>query len=265
MVTDKHVRAIEAHSVCQVKFDNQYVYTASYDNTAASWVIETGRLHCRYIGHFNGVLSVEADKDKKLVITGSADSTIKLWHLDNGRLLESFSSFHSGWIKQVEFLHLKENSLFCPEDSFHVIVLSSDAKGKIVLWTVLITVMDSEETLVQNFRKIHESNCLNQPVITNNHQICISGRVSKSNNKSPVLSFYSIQSDIRTNTLRLSLEREVTLPEFLPNNGKLIGSGERFAVFHVTEEMGLCTNSYICVLDMEMGEIFSTVQVPHER
>ncbi|KAK3093510.1 hypothetical protein FSP39_016612 [Pinctada imbricata] len=266
---DKHIKVIEAHTVCQVKFDNQFVYTASYDNTAASWDIHTGRLHCRYIGHFNGVLSIDACRERKLVITGSADSTIKLWHLDNGQLLDSFSRFHSGWIKNVrilscETLRITENREEI--DSIQLLsVLSADAKGKIVIWTVTVITDRDGDMSIQNFKKAFEfPHCINQPLVMSRNQICISRNASKSAKNDSALSFYKVETDFKINSVKVKLEREVTIPDFIQKNGMLIGVGRRFAVFHVVDDRSFNMGSFICVYDIETEDLFSTIQVPHE-
>jgi WD40 repeat protein len=52
-------KMIAAHSIADLKFDEEYLYTASYDNSAAVWSFATESMYCLYAGHINGVMSID--------------------------------------------------------------------------------------------------------------------------------------------------------------------------------------------------------------
>lgn len=265
------VKVIEAHSVCQIKFDKKFLYTASYDNTATSWNMETGQQHCRYVGHVNAVMCIEPIQCQRLVLTGSADSTIKIWDHDSGELLQTLVKFHSGWIKQIRALSSPLSD--------RLVILSCDTKGQICIWCKLF---DQDRRLSHEHEMLlNVPFCLSSPIVTNDGLVCIPADVSQVHLNSSavniiqsgrgVLSFFSVSVErkMRKDKLVCSCVRKVYLPSNLSESRTLIGVGRRFAVFHVTEdyvsEEGDLYPSSLSVVDLELKEIYLTSPACHER
>ena len=265
------VKEIEAHSTCQIKFDKDFLYTASYDNTAASWNMETGALHTKYKGHVNAVMCIEPVRHHNLVLTGSADLTIKIWDHDSGELLQSLVNLHSGWIKQLR-------SLRSPL-SDHLVILSCDTKGQICVWYK--TMPHVRSLSHEHHMLLNVPFCLSSPTVTNEGVVCIPADVSQldiTNSTASivqtgrgVLSFFSVsvQEKAQKRTLVCSCIRKVTLPSSLSESRTLIGAGRRFAVFHVTEECISELNEYypssISVVDLELKKICHISPLDHNR
>ena len=96
------LRIIQTHTVAELKFDQDHIFTASFDTTAACWDFHTGELCNRYSGHVAAVFSVDYSRQLDLVITGSADSTVKIWVLSSGQLIHTMPHHRSNWIMQVK-------------------------------------------------------------------------------------------------------------------------------------------------------------------
>jgi F-box/WD-40 domain protein 2 len=82
-------KMIAAHSIADLKFDEEYLYTASYDNSAAVWSFATESMYCLYAGHINGVMSIDVNRGDNLVLTGSADYSVKVWDFHSGHMLNN--------------------------------------------------------------------------------------------------------------------------------------------------------------------------------
>ena len=102
--TGQCLKVIQTHTVAEVKFNNQYIFTASFDTTAACWDFNTGRLLNHYTGHVAAVFSVDYSTSLDTVITGSADSTIKVWQLSSAQLIQTLPHHRSNWIMQVRLV-----------------------------------------------------------------------------------------------------------------------------------------------------------------
>ena len=62
--------------------DGKTIVTASVDNTARLWDVQTGKELRRFIGHTAPVENVAFSPDGKHVLTGSDDGTARLWDVD---------------------------------------------------------------------------------------------------------------------------------------------------------------------------------------
>lgn len=67
--------------------DGKKIVTASADNTAKIWDVQSGLLLFELVGHTKAVNFASFSPDSKNIITVSSDSTAKIWDLVNGRLL----------------------------------------------------------------------------------------------------------------------------------------------------------------------------------
>jgi WD40 repeat protein len=80
--------------------DGKYLLTASEDQTARLWDVQTGVELRRFVGHKGTVLTAIFSPDGRYVLTGSGDRTARLWYtsLDDtvkmlcGRLLRDFTA-----------------------------------------------------------------------------------------------------------------------------------------------------------------------------
>lgn len=95
------LKIFQTHTVSDIKFDNSYLVTASFDTTAACWDMDSGELLQRYTGHVAAVFSVDYNAELDVLVTGSADSTVKCWSLDSGVVLRTLPQHRSVWITQV--------------------------------------------------------------------------------------------------------------------------------------------------------------------
>ena len=61
--------------------NNQYLASASCDNTIRVWNLENA--HQEYIleGHRKGVYSIAITSDDRYLVSGSMDATIRVWNL----------------------------------------------------------------------------------------------------------------------------------------------------------------------------------------
>jgi WD40 repeat protein len=82
------VRSFSGHLGCvnSVAFspDGREGLSASSDNTARAWDIQTGDLVRRFVGHTGSVTSACFSPDGCFVLTGSADETVRLWRVADG-------------------------------------------------------------------------------------------------------------------------------------------------------------------------------------
>ena len=76
------------------------ILTASDDNTAKLWNVETGEL-IRSFRHTNWVESAVFSKDGDRVLTASDDNTAKLWNAETGELIGS--SRHNASVNSAVF------------------------------------------------------------------------------------------------------------------------------------------------------------------
>ena len=84
--------------------DNQYLATASSDNTIKLWQLSDGTLSKTLKGHTDWVWDVSfyPNSDTKILISGAADNTIKIWDYAKGTL-EQTLKLHDGWVRSVDF------------------------------------------------------------------------------------------------------------------------------------------------------------------
>ncbi len=75
--------------------DGKNIVTASNDNSAKIWDVQSGRLLLTLMGHADGVNYAMYSPDGKSVITGSNDNSAKIWDAHNGKLLHSLGAGQS--------------------------------------------------------------------------------------------------------------------------------------------------------------------------
>jgi WD40 repeat protein len=82
--------------------DGNRIVTASGDNTAKVWDVQTGYLLLDLQGHTKRVISAVFSPDGKKILTASNDETAKIWDAESGSLLLNLSA-HTWWINVAKF------------------------------------------------------------------------------------------------------------------------------------------------------------------
>ncbi|CAG2189791.1 unnamed protein product [Mytilus edulis] len=242
-------KVIAAHSIADLNFDKEYLYTASYDNSAAVWSFATESMYCLYAGHINGVMSIDVNREDNLVLTGSADYTVKVWDFHSGHMLNSFSNIHFGWVKKVKFLEKLKGDRH--------LVISSDAKGNIFIWTFQFEHNWSNEVDILKHLQSFVS-----PIIFNDKTFCVvlkSAESTKCTDES--INYFSIENlDTRPTFKLLKSKRIRNIKDKL-----LIDAGRRFAVFMVNELDAINLQTYFYIYDIDREDILQRIQVPKDR
>ncbi|KAF9438650.1 hypothetical protein BGZ76_006211 [Entomortierella beljakovae] len=83
-----------------LQFDDSFLITGSYDNTAKVWNIETGECLRTLSGHALCIRALHFD-DAKL-ITGSMDRTLKIWNYHTGQCIRTLQG-HSDGVVSLDF------------------------------------------------------------------------------------------------------------------------------------------------------------------
>ncbi|KAG0352920.1 hypothetical protein BG005_007705 [Podila minutissima] len=96
------VKAFRGHTdgVMCLQFDDSFLITGSYDNTAKVWNIETGECLRTLTGHALCIRALHFD-DAKL-ITGSMDRTLKIWNYHTGQCIRTLQG-HTDGIVTLDF------------------------------------------------------------------------------------------------------------------------------------------------------------------
>ncbi|KAG0320371.1 hypothetical protein BG000_003600 [Podila horticola] len=83
-----------------LQFDDSYLITGSYDNTAKVWNIETGECLRTLTGHALCIRALRFDEAK--LITGSMDRTIKIWNYHTGQCIRTLQG-HTDGVVTLDF------------------------------------------------------------------------------------------------------------------------------------------------------------------
>ncbi|KAF9359155.1 hypothetical protein BGX26_013008 [Mortierella sp. AD094] len=83
-----------------LQFDDSFLITGSYDNTAKVWNIETGECLRTLKGHALCVRALHFDEAK--LITGSMDRTLKIWNYHTGQCIRTLQG-HTDGVVSLDF------------------------------------------------------------------------------------------------------------------------------------------------------------------
>ncbi len=100
--------------------DGRRVVTASSDQTARVWEVETGRLLATLQGHRDIVHSATFSPDGRRVVTASSDQTARVWEVETGRLLAILQGHRD----------IVRSATFSP-DGQHVVTASGDRTARV--------------------------------------------------------------------------------------------------------------------------------------
>ena len=250
--TGECVKVIHTHSVSALQFDDMFVYTASYDNTAVCWDIDTAQLMWRYVGHISAVFSLDARRDLNILVTGSADKTVKVWQLDSGIMLNSLSDWHNDWITHVKILSCSPHQDGADLDMLQgrtLQLVSVDRQG-CCFWTI----SDNENVDVS---VTHTADwCVNVPTDRQNSGIS----VCTWNKKDKCQSISTYKTELIDNKCVPRHIKSLSLPTDLPSKQTVLGIGQKFAVFMVDEGY-----SRVVIVDTHSCRIMCSIPVPPYR
>ncbi|KAG0200032.1 hypothetical protein BGX28_006791 [Mortierella sp. GBA30] len=96
------LKAFRGHTdgVMCLQFDESFLITGSYDNTAKVWNIETGECLRTLSGHALCVRALHFDEAK--LITGSMDRTLKIWNYHTGQCIRTLQG-HTDGVVTLDF------------------------------------------------------------------------------------------------------------------------------------------------------------------
>jgi len=88
------------------------VFTASFDNTVATWHLDSGQQKQLFVGHIAAVFSVSFNLELDILVTGSADSTVKVWQLSTGQVVKTLTEQNWSWVINVEVYHFSDSGYY---------------------------------------------------------------------------------------------------------------------------------------------------------
>jgi len=94
--------------------DGKTAITASKDNTARLWTVDSGK-PSHILCHSAPVRSAQFSPDGKTAITAGDDHTARLWNVDSGKLLHELKG-HEGWVLNAQFSPKGDTVLTASDD-----------------------------------------------------------------------------------------------------------------------------------------------------
>lgn len=108
--------------------DGSKIATASQDNTAKVWDVQTGALLLTLQGHAGSVQHVAWSPDGSKIATGSTDNTARIWDARTGELLYSLRR-HTGYIYRLAWS--PDGSQIATASGDDLAIIWSTATGKV--------------------------------------------------------------------------------------------------------------------------------------
>lgn len=117
-----------SENINQIKFDDNFIVTASDDCTAACWDVANGTRLKSFVGHTAAVFCVDFNTCVDILVTGSADCTIKIWSFTGGYVLRTLefkpdNSADGFCVSKVEIWGAVDHMLQ-PSYSYHILAAS---------------------------------------------------------------------------------------------------------------------------------------------
>ncbi|XP_002741301.1 F-box/WD repeat-containing protein 2-like [Saccoglossus kowalevskii] len=226
---------IQAHTCADVKFDENKLITASFDNTISCWDWTTGERTQHFIGHTGAVFSVDYSDELGLVVSGSADRTVKIWSLITGELYNTFHG-HKEWVTEVLLRHCAIDSIVHSKGDY---VLISMDRNEIKIWPI------SREV---------NTECLKTLTLANN--------LDRSQCFQPHLQFDGLYIGCASdNGIHIWSFQTLDLIRIIPCNEfiscALLGIGSVFAI--------LLDQYHLCITETKTGKLVSKCQLPAYR
>lgn len=119
---------MHSQRVTEIKFDDNFIVTASDDNSAACWDVTNGTRLISYVGHKGPVVCVDFNTRINILVTGSTDSKVKIWSFTEGNLLLTLKFDLSTTYYGSNFVKVKiwGDCLLQPLFSYHILATSDE-------------------------------------------------------------------------------------------------------------------------------------------
>ncbi|KAJ2721422.1 ubiquitin-binding SDF ubiquitin ligase complex subunit met30 [Coemansia sp. Benny D115] len=93
-----HESRVRAHAdgILCAQFNDEYMFTGSYDSKVHVWDAETLELEAELVGHTMPVRALEFDDCK--LFSGSLDGTVKIWNYRDGTCIRTLRVFENGGV-----------------------------------------------------------------------------------------------------------------------------------------------------------------------
>ncbi|KAF9116106.1 hypothetical protein BGX27_004904 [Mortierella sp. AM989] len=252
--TGECLRTLKGHALCvrALHFDDAKLITGSMDRTLKIWNYHTGQCIRTLQGHTDGVVSL--DFDSRILASGSVDSTIKIWNFATGEC--STLKGHSDLVNKVQIY--KNTMLFSASD---------DTTAK--LWDI------ASRTCLRTFAgHVGRVQCLQTSgdalisILSNHRQGRLIGS-RQSGQRSPVYDGSSSENESRTrNTIVVTGGLDNTLKVWNAETGECLNTlfGHEGGVWSLAfDKLRIVSGSLdttIKVWDTESGECLYTLSGP---
>eukprot|EP01132_Coremiostelium_polycephalum_P009027 gene9027-11059_t len=121
-------------TVWALHFNEQRIFTGSFDKTAKVWDYKTKKCQYTLSGHYYPVQCL--DFDKEYMVTGSLDNSIRLWNLDKGVCQGILTN------------HAHNFDVFCLQFHQHNYLISGSSDSTVKIWN-LQEIYDRDTTVQQ--------------------------------------------------------------------------------------------------------------------
>lgn len=146
---------MHSERIYQIKFDDNFIVTASADRTAACWDVTNGTRLKSFVGHTEAVSCVDFNTRLDILVTGSADCTVKIWSFTGGNLLHTLefkpdNSADGLIVCKVEIWGAVD-CMLQPLYSYHILAASHKGHGLLLMNYEIqrsLTVLEKKDVLL---------------------------------------------------------------------------------------------------------------------